>query len=47
VHVNRIVSQLRRDKLVTMRGGVVTIADFARLALLADRVDPTSETAAA
>lgn len=42
VHVNRIVSQLRRDRLVTMRGGVVTIADFPRLALLADRVDPTN-----
>jgi CRP-like cAMP-binding protein len=46
VHINRIVSQLRRDKLVTMRGGVVTIADFARLALLADRVDPTRDAAA-
>jgi hypothetical protein len=41
VHVNRIVSQLRRSKLATMRGGVVTVNDFARLALLADRTDPT------
>lgn len=41
VHINRIVSQLRREKLVAMRSGVVTIIDFARLALLADRADPT------
>jgi CRP-like cAMP-binding protein len=43
VHINRIVSQLRREKLAAIRGGVVTIEDFARLALLADRVDPTSQ----
>jgi CRP-like cAMP-binding protein len=47
VHVNRIVSQLRREKIVSIRSGVVTIADFARLALLADRADPTREGAAA
>lgn len=41
VHINRIVSRLRREKLVVMRGGVVTINDFARLALLGDRADPT------
>ncbi|MEJ8630078.1 helix-turn-helix domain-containing protein [Sphingomonas sp. I4] len=28
VHINRIVSQLRREKLVTMRSGIVMIADF-------------------
>lgn len=47
VHVNRIVSQLRRDELVTMRSGVVTINDFARLALLGDRADPMHCNAAA
>ncbi|RZL85966.1 MAG: Crp/Fnr family transcriptional regulator [Sphingomonas sp.] len=47
VHVNRIVSQLRSEKLVTMRSGVVTINDFARLALLADRADPTRTSAIA
>lgn len=47
VHVNRIVSQLRRQGLVSIRGGFVTIADFARLALLADRADPTRNGAPA
>ena len=47
VHINRIVSQLRREKLVVMRSGVVTINDFARLALLADRADPTRTDVAA
>ncbi len=46
VHINRIVSQLRREKLVTMRSGIVMIADFPRLALLADRADPTRDTPA-
>lgn len=41
VHVNRIVGQFRREKLVSIRRGVVTIFDFPRLALLADRADPT------
>ena len=41
VHVNRVISQLRRDKLVDIRSGIVAIHDFARLALLADRADPT------
>ncbi|WP_174292216.1 Crp/Fnr family transcriptional regulator [Sphingomonas bacterium] len=47
VHVNRVVSQLRRERLVLIRNGVVTIEDFPRLALLADRVDPTREGVAA
>jgi CRP-like cAMP-binding protein len=47
VHINRIVAQLRREKLVTIRRGVVAIDDMARLALLADRIDPTRECAAA
>jgi CRP-like cAMP-binding protein len=47
VHINRIIGQLRRDKLVTIRGGVVAVSDFCRLALLADRVDPTCKGAAA
>lgn len=42
VHINRIVSQLRREELAVIRGGVVAIQDFARLALLADRIDPTN-----
>ena len=41
VHVNRVISQLRRDKLVDIRSGIVAIHDFARLSLLADRADPT------
>jgi CRP-like cAMP-binding protein len=41
VHINRIVSQLRREKMVSIRAGVATIHDFGRLALLADRTDPT------
>lgn len=47
VHINRIISQLRREQLATMRGGVVTINDFPRLALLADRIDPTSHAGSA
>lgn len=47
VHVNRIVSQLRREKLASIRSGVVTVGDFARLALLADRADPTRDGVAA
>lgn len=47
VHINRIVGQLRREKLVTIRGGVATVGDFCRLALLADRNDPTCSGAAA
>lgn len=43
VHVNRVISQLRREKLVDIRSGIVAIHDFARLALLADRVDPTRD----
>lgn len=46
VHVNRIVAQLKRERLVRMRGGVVEVEDFARLALLADRVDPMTASAA-
>lgn len=41
VHINRVISQLRRDKLVDIRSGIVAIHDFARLSLLADRADPT------
>lgn len=47
VHINRIVSQMRREKLATIHRGVVTITDFARLALLADRADPMRNGAAA
>jgi CRP-like cAMP-binding protein len=47
VHVNRVVSQLRREKLVSMRGGIVTIENCPRLALLADRVDPSGQGVAA
>lgn len=45
VHVNRIVSQFRRENLMSIRAGVVTVDDFARLALLADRPDPTRDGA--
>ncbi|MCC2976596.1 Crp/Fnr family transcriptional regulator [Sphingomonas sp. PL-96] len=41
VHVNRVISQLRREKLVEIRCGIVAIHDFARLSLLADRADPS------
>ncbi|BCI72055.1 hypothetical protein SUS17_1615 [Sphingomonas sp. S17] len=47
VHINRIVSQMRREELALIRGGVVTIQDFPRLALLADRIDPTSHAGSA
>lgn len=47
VHVNRVISQLRRDKLVDIRSGIVAIHDFARLSLLADRADPTRSGQAA
>ena len=47
IHTNRTVSQLRRNKLVTIRSGFVTVHDFARLALLADRVEPMAEGATA
>ena len=47
VHVNRTAAQLRREKLSTIRGGIVTIHDFSRLANLADRVDPTCNGVAA
>lgn len=35
VHVNRVLRQLREDKLVTFRDGQVTIHDYRRLAELA------------
>ena len=47
VHVNRIVAQLRREKIVSIRSGVVRVEDFAKLALLGDRVDPTHAGAVA
>jgi CRP-like cAMP-binding protein len=47
VHVNRVISQLRREKLVDIRSGIVAIYDFARLSLLADRPDPTQVDQAA
>jgi CRP-like cAMP-binding protein len=47
VHLHRVISQLRREKLVLIRSGVVTIEDFPRLALLADRMDPTVKSVAA
>ncbi len=47
VHTNRIVAQLRREALVTMRSGVVAVHDFGRLALLADRINPVPAVAAA
>jgi len=47
IHINRTVALLRRNKLVTIRSGVVTVHDFARLALLADRVEPARDGAAA
>jgi CRP-like cAMP-binding protein len=40
VHVNRVVQELREQGLVTWRGGMLTIADFPRLADLA-RFDPS------
>jgi CRP-like cAMP-binding protein len=40
VHVNRIMSQLKREGLVRVRSGVAVVQDFGALALLADRVDP-------
>lgn len=45
IHINRTLAQLRRDKLVTIRAGLVTIHDFARLALLADRAEPVRTSA--
>jgi CRP-like cAMP-binding protein len=42
VHVNRIMSQLKREGLVRVRSGVAVVQDFERLALLADCVDPNS-----
>ena len=47
IHINRTVAQLRREKLVTIRSGVVAVHDFPRLALLADRVEPLRKGAAA
>lgn len=47
VHINRIVSQLRRERIVFIRSGVVAVEDFALLALLGDRMDPTREGAVA
>jgi CRP-like cAMP-binding protein len=47
VHTNRIVAQLRREELVTIRSGVVAVHDFGRLALLADRINPLPRTVAA
>ncbi|WP_174298069.1 Crp/Fnr family transcriptional regulator [Sphingomonas bacterium] len=47
VHVNRIVAQLRREKIVSIRSGVVTVENFAKLALLGDRADPTRAGAVA
>lgn len=41
VHMNRILTQLRRDRLAEVRDGAVIVHDFARLALLADLPDPT------
>lgn len=46
IHINRVISQLRREKLVVIRSGVVTIEDFPRLALIADRADPREGVAA-
>ena len=40
VHVNRMLKQLRDDRLVTFRGGQVTIHDLARLKQVAE-FDPT------
>ena len=40
VHVNRVISRLRRDRLVEIRGGVARVRDFGRLALMADQPDP-------
>jgi CRP-like cAMP-binding protein len=42
VHVNRIMSQLKREGLVRVRSGVAVVQDFGALALLADRVDPNA-----
>lgn len=47
VHVNRMVSQMRREQLATIHGGIVTILDYPRVALLADRADPTCTDVAA
>lgn len=40
VHVNRMLKQLRDDRLVTFRGGAVTVHDLARLQQVAE-FDPT------
>jgi len=40
VHVNRVVQELRREKLITWRGAKVTIPNFDRLKLFAE-FDPT------
>jgi CRP-like cAMP-binding protein len=36
VHVNRVLQQLREDKLIRLEGKRLTILDFARLAAFAD-----------
>jgi len=40
VHVNRIISQLKRRQLVEIRSGVATIHDLDQLALIADYPGP-------
>ena len=40
VHVNRMLKKLRDDKLLTFRGGIVTIGDWERLQRVAE-FDPT------
>jgi CRP-like cAMP-binding protein len=36
VHVNRVAQELRGDRLITWRGGTVTITDWDRLQTLAE-----------
>lgn len=40
VHVNRVLSKLKREGLVEIRAGVAKVNDFGRLSLIADQPNP-------
>jgi CRP-like cAMP-binding protein len=42
VHVNRVISRLKREGLVEIRSGVAMVNDFSRLSLIADRPNPVT-----
>ena len=41
VHVNRTLQQIRRDRLLELRGGTVTLLQFERMAAVADWRSPS------